>query len=123
MTIKHSQNFEEKRDSIRAKRIVTVRHRLYKQKGKKVTSPWQVSMTENMSFTGLLFVSAIAYNVGDIVEIEVVMSGLLDIFKGYGQVVRQQKHRGDFFYVAVKYVDLKKPAAQKSLSKSKKKTT
>ena len=121
MGLDQSSINQERRDSIRAKRIVTVRHRLFKHKGKKVSSPWQISMTEDMSFSGLLFVSAIEYEAGDIVEIEVVMSGLLDIFNGFGLVVRREKRKGGFFHVAVKYIDLKtkpKSRSAKRISKA-----
>ncbi len=99
---------QERRDSVRAKRIVTVRHRLVKHRGRKVTSPWQISVTENMSLSGLLFVSPMAYQVGDWVEVEVVMSGVLDIFKGYGEIVRLVHHKAGYYHVAIKYVDLKR---------------
>ena len=81
-------SFEERRDSIRAKRIITVRHRLVKHNNRKTHSMWQLATTENMSLSGLLFVSALAYHVGDILELQVVMSGVLDIFNGFGQVVQ-----------------------------------
>lgn len=119
MSLEQPQSYEERRDSIRAKRIVTVRHRLYKHKAKKITSTWQMSMTENMSYSGLLFVSAVGYETGDLVELEVVMSGLLDIFKGYAQVIRQTKRKGGFFYIAVKYVDFKSKVKSRSAKKIK----
>jgi len=100
-------SFEERRDSIRAKRIITVRHRLVKHNNRKVNSMWQLATTENMSLSGLLFVSALAYHEGDIIELQVVMSGLLDIFNGYGKVVRSSRNKAGHFHVAVKYVDLK----------------
>ena len=121
MSLEQSSNYEEKRDSIRAKRIVTVRHRLAKHKGKKVAvGDWQVAMTENMSYSGLLFASATEYQPGDWVEVEVVMSGFLDIFKGYGEVVRQKKHKNGFYYIAIKYVDLKSKETKKAETKVKK---
>ena len=98
---------EERRDSIRAKRIVSVRYRLVKRQGRKASGPWQVSLTQDMSASGLLFVSAINYDKGDWVEVQVVMSGILDIFNGFGQVVRSTRQKGGFYYVAIKYVDLK----------------
>ena len=101
------KSFEERRDSVRAVRIITVRHRLVKHKGRKVESPWQLSTTQNMSLSGLLFVSAYAYAVGDTVELQVVMSGVLDIFNGYGEVMRVLYNRGGHYHVGVKYVDLK----------------
>ena len=104
---KHKTSYEERRDSIRAKRIITVRHRLAKRNNRKAESMWQLATTENMSLSGLLFVSALAYQVDDIVELQVVMSGVLDIFNGYGKVVRNSRNKGGHYHVAVKYVDLK----------------
>lgn len=116
MSLEEPQNFENRRDSIRAARIVTVRHRLVRHKGRKVSSPWQISMTENMSVSGLLFVSAINYEQDDTVEVEVVMSGMLDLFKGYGQVVRSILKEGGYYHVALKYVDLKEAPKVKKRS-------
>ena len=106
-TVVNVNSFEERRDSVRAPRIITVRHRLVKHKSKRVESMWQLSTTENMSLSGLLFVSAYAYGAGDIVELQVVMSGVLDIFNGYGQVMRVLRNKGGHYHVGVKYVDLK----------------
>jgi len=107
MTIKQN-SFEERRDSVRAKRIITVRHRLVKHNNRKVKDAiWQLATTENMSLSGLLFVSALAYHSGDIVELQVVMSGVLDIFNGFGKVVRATRNKGGYYHVGVQYVDLK----------------
>ena len=100
------QPFIERRDSPRSKRIVTVKHRLHKRRGQIMKVMWMLSTTENMSASGLLFNSALEYKRGDILEIQVVMSGVLDLFNGYGQVVRVDEGRGKFL-VAVKYVSLK----------------
>ena len=111
--------YEERRDSVRARRIITIRHRLVKHDGKKADSMWQLSTTENMSLSGLLFVSAIAYHMGDVVELQVVMSGVLDIFNGYGKVMRSSRNKGGYYHVGVKYVDLKlKKRPAKTLLKS-----
>jgi len=99
--------FEDRRDSVRSRRIITVRHRLVRHNNRKVDSMWQLSTTENMSISGLLFVSALAYHISDIIEVQVVMSGILDIFNGYGKVVRSSCNRGGYYNVAVKYVDVK----------------
>ena len=113
------QMLEERRDSIRAKRIITVRHRLVKQKGRKVDSMWQLATTENMSLSGLLFVSATTYHPDDIIELQVVMSGVLDIFNGYGKVVRVSRNKGGYYHIGVKYVDLKpKSRSAKSILSS-----
>ena len=104
---KKQNSFEERRDSVRAKRIITVRHRLVKHNNRKVDSMWQLATTENMSLSGLLFISALAYHTGDIVELQVVMSGVLDIFNGFGKVMRASRNKGGYYHVGVKYVDLK----------------
>ena len=111
------RSFEERRDSARARRIITVRHRLVQRKsGKVVDADWQLSTTENMSLSGILFVSAAHYALGDIVELQVVMSGVLDIFNGYAQVMRVSKHKGSYYHIGVKYVEVKlKKRAAKSL--------
>jgi hypothetical protein len=121
MSLEQPENFQDRRDSIRAIRIVTVKHRLVKHNGKKVSSPWQMSTTENMSLSGLLFVSAITYEKGDLIEVDVVMSGILDIFKGYGEVVRSSLQKGGHYHVALKYVDLKAPTKTRSAKRITKK--
>ena len=112
-----SQNsFKERRDSVRVKRIVTVRHRINKRRGKKVQQPWQLSTTEDMSASGLLFASIFPYKVDDVIELQVVMSGVLDLFNGFGKVVRVIKVRENFYHIGIKYVDLKsKKRSAKSL--------
>jgi len=100
-------SFEDRRDSVRTKRIITVRHKLVRHNNRKVDSMWQLAPTENMSISGLLFVSALPYHLGDIIELQVVMSGVLDIFNGYGKVVRSIRNKSGYYHVAVKYVDLK----------------
>ena len=112
------KSFKERRDSVRARRVITVRHRLVKHKGRKAGSAWELAATENMSLSGLLFVSASAYAVGDVVQLQVVMSGVLDIFNGYGKVVRALRNKGGHYHLAVKYMDLKqKNRSAKSLLK------
>ena len=103
----NQESFEERRDSVRAKRIITVRHRLVKHNNRKVNTIWQLAATENMSLSGLLFVSALAYHPGDIIELQVVMYGALDLFNGYGKVIRSTRNKAGYFYIGIKYVDLK----------------
>jgi len=100
-------DFQDRRDSVRVKRIVTVRHRLHKRDGKKREDIWQLAMTEDMSYSGLLFSSALPYKTEDVIEVQVVMSGVLFLFNGYGKVVRIVKEKGGTFLVGLKYVDLK----------------
>ena len=103
-------NIDDRRQGSRAARILSIRHRLYKreQKLSNQKDPWYLSATENMSYNGILFSSTAPYRVGDIVEIEVVMSAVLDIFKGYGKVVRvDKKPSGVVYQIAVQLTDLK----------------
>ena len=102
---------EDRRRALRAPRILNIRHRLHQRKGKTVDAPWYVSMTENMSVNGILFHSAAPYVVGHIIELEVIFSGVLNIFRGYGKVVRTQKKKsGPVYFIAVTLIDLKKKA-------------
>jgi hypothetical protein len=124
-------NFRDRRDSVRVKRIVTVRHRLFKRDGKKREDIWQLATTEDMSYSGLLFSSALPYKINDLVELQVVMSGVLYLFNGYGTVVRVVKEKSGTFHIGIKYVDLKArrnvpkglstPKASKQRSRSAKK--
>src|SRR6266850_6385027 len=99
---------QEKREYVRAKRILSVRHRLVKRKNKPMHEFWYLSTTEDMSVNGLLFTSAMPYQKNDVIELEIVMSGVLDIFRGHGKVVRvQKKESGAFYSVAVQYIDIK----------------
>ena len=100
-------NFHDRRDSVRVKRIVTVRHRLFKRDGKKREDIWQLATTEDMSYSGLLFSSVLPYKTEDIIELQVVMSGVLYLFNGYGRVVRVGKEKSGSYHVGIKYVDLK----------------
>ena len=123
MSLEEQKSFEERRDSIRAHRIVTVKHRRVQHKGHKVSGSWQLSLTENMSLSGLLFVSAVAYEKGDLIEVEVVMSGLLDLFKGFGQVVRSVRQKAGHYHVAIKYTDLKPKTKTRSAKSMLKKSS
>ncbi len=97
----------ERRRHIRAKRNLTIEHRLYKHKGVVVNGVWRSSKTENMSLVGVLFNSDIPYHIGDILEARVVMLGL-DIFRGYGRVVRTDEEKSKkLFLIAIAFLDAK----------------
>lgn len=96
----------ERRRGIRAKRIITIRHRLSKRNGKALKTDWQLSTTKDMSVSGLLFLSSQEYKKGDVLEVQVVLSGVLDIFNGYAEVVRIDKAKKNI-YAAVKYIQVK----------------
>ena len=100
--------FYERRKYIRAKRVLSIQHRLYKRRGKLIKNSWHLSTTENMSVSGLLFSSVVPYQKGDMIELEVVMSGVLSVFKGQAKVLRvEQRRYGTYSAVAVKFL---KPA-------------
>lgn len=98
----------ERRNGERANRVVAISHRLLKLKSSKV-SDWSLSMTKDMSHSGLLFLSNVPYAVGDIIEIHVVMSGIIDIFVGTAQVMRAIEKGATSFDVGVKYTQRKSP--------------
>ncbi len=99
--------YSEKRGSPRANRVVAIKHRLLKTSSKKVEAEWSLSLTKNMSVTGLLFLSNVPYKTGDVIELNVTMSGVIDIVKGHAQVMRVHENGSHSFDVAVKLVELK----------------
>ncbi|HPB69072.1 MAG TPA: PilZ domain-containing protein [Candidatus Omnitrophota bacterium] len=108
------QPIGEMRQALRAKRILSIQFRIVKTRIRKADKRWHLSTTHDMSFLGLAFFSDIPLHVDDIIEMNVVMSGILDIFKGYGQVVRvEKKAAGVFFLIAIKFVDYKRALRNK----------
>ena len=100
----------ERRNGERVNRVVAVRHRLIKRSGLlKNPSAWSLSTTRNMSHGGLLFLSSAPYRKGDILEIQVVMCGIIDVFSGQVQVVRITEVGNTSFDIAVKNLFLKSP--------------
>ena len=96
----------ERRRALRARRILSIQYRLVKSRYKEGDTDWHLSTTHDMSILGLAFLSDVPYAVNDVLEIQVVMSGILDIYKGYGKVVRvERKTTGAFYLIAVKFVD------------------
>jgi hypothetical protein len=97
----------EKRGAVRARRRLAIQHRLIKARSKQVPTVWCLSTTKDMSVTGILFSSNIPYKPGAVIEIEVTMSGVIEIFKSFAKVVRVVKTGPAAFDVAVKLVELK----------------
>lgn len=95
----------DRRQAIRAQRILSIQYRVVSSKSRSIDKSWHLSTTHDMSATGLSFLSDVVYRIDDVLELHVVMSGVLDVFKGYGQVVRiDKKDTGSFCFVAVKFV-------------------
>ena len=111
----------DRRGGERVSRVVAIRHRLIKRSGLKSPSQWSLSTTKNMSHSGCLFLSSVPYHKGDILELHVVMSGIIDIYRGQGQVVRVTEVGNTSFDVAVKNIWPKAPP-RKAKSHLKKRT-
>ncbi len=94
---------EDRRVWLRAKRVLSVQVRLVKSQRKNFDRSWHLTTTYDMSLGGIAFYSDREYRAGETLEVHVLMSGLLDIFKGLVQVVRVERKKGAAHYlVAVK---------------------
>lgn len=99
----NKKQFEERRKALRAKRILSIQFRLVKSKYKDADRKWHISTTHDMSILGIAFLSEVPYHINDILELQVVMSGVVDIFTGFGQIVRiEKKTKGAYYLIAVK---------------------
>ncbi|MBP9854692.1 MAG: PilZ domain-containing protein [Candidatus Omnitrophica bacterium] len=106
----------ERRQYIRAKRVLSVEFKLIKSSRKNVDHSTHISTTEDMSLGGISFYSPFKYMTDDVLNIRVVMSGVLEIFTGPAKVVRSiEKKSGTVFLVAVKFL---KTATKKRSAKS-----
>ncbi len=93
---------KERRSYSRTKRILSIEYRLYKSRSRHTDREWHLSTTEDISFESLSFYSDYEYQLGDILDVRVVMSGLLEVFKGHGEVARvEQKRLGACFFIAL----------------------
>ncbi len=98
---------DERRQSSRAKRILSIQYRLAKgQSSKDRDVRWHLSTTHDMSAMGLSFLSDVPYQIDDVLELQVVMSGILDIFKGHARVMRiEKKETGVYFLIGLEFVE------------------
>lgn len=95
---------KERRAYSRAKRILSIEYRLCRNRRPHADPQWHLSTTEDVSPEGLSFYSDHEYHTGDILDVRVVMSGLLEVFKGQGEVARaEQKHLGACFFIALRF--------------------
>lgn len=120
----------ERRQWIRAKRVMSIQYRLVKARQKNFDDSWCLSMTHDMSVGGLSFFTDREFRKNDLLELHVIMSGVLEIYNGFGKVVRVEKKKtGAYFLTAVKFVDKQLKARKvksyitKPRSKKKKKST
>jgi len=99
------QKIAERRQWVRAKRVLSIQYRLLKSKFKNTDKEWHLAMTEDMSIGGLAFLTDSPYHVGDTLEIKVVMSGVLDIFIGTAQIVAIQSNKNSAYHIfGIKYL-------------------
>lgn len=105
---KKTKNYVEQRDGLRAERSLAVRHRLVRQGRKIVDGAWSRSETSNMSVSGLLFVSPVEYKVADRIELEIVLTEMIEIYSGLAEVLRVSHLPGGGYQIAVKYIDDRK---------------
>lgn len=104
----------ERRQAERARRILSIQYRLLKSSVKGGDTQWHLSTTHDMSVIGLSFLSDVPYHIDDILELNVVMSGVLDVFKGYGRVARIEKRvSGTVYLIAVKFTDRDGPSKKR----------
>lgn len=98
-----SFNGNEKRRHERVNRALAMQFRLNKSKQKGAdTDTWHLSMTTDMSASGIAFNSAQGFLPGDILDLQVVLSGVLDVVKAQGKVVRCEEEKdGGPYRVAV----------------------
>ncbi len=112
---------KERRNWIRAKHVLSIQYRISKCKRKNFDPTWGLSTTQDMSYGGLSFLTERDIRVGDILELRVVMSGILDIFSGFTKAVRvMKKKKGAYALVAVKYLDIPKKKTSSKKSETKK---
>lgn len=100
------QAVEERRHTIRAKQILSIQFRLVKRSRKNIDKSWGLSTTQDVSLEGISFYTDREFCINDILEIHVIMSGFLDVYKGYGKVVRmERKKSGVCYLVAVQCIE------------------
>ena len=96
---------KERRGGARANRVLSIEYRLYGSKNRNADKTWHLSTTQDVSSGGLSFYSDYEYRLGDVLEIRIVMSGVLDIFKGVAHVIRvERKHMAASYFTAVQFV-------------------
>jgi c-di-GMP-binding flagellar brake protein YcgR len=100
------QTAADRRRYLRAKRILSIEYKLVQSNRRDADRLWHLSTTQDMSVTGIAFYTAEEYRVGEVLKVHVVMSGVLDIFEGFGKIVRVEKKKtGAHYLIAVKLID------------------
>lgn len=99
------QKAKERRSYERIKRALAIQFRLRNGKnGRMDTDRWHLSMTIDMSAGGIAFQSSVPFSVGDMLELHVVMSGIVDVVKATGKIVRvEELAPGQLYSIAVQF--------------------
>lgn len=115
--VKKAKTGIERRQYVRAKRVLSVEFKLKQTRRKAVDKATYLSTTEDMSIGGISFYSDQQYVTGDVLDVHVVMSGVLDIFQGPARVVRCEARKpGSLYLVAVKFIKPAKRQRRKTAS-------
>jgi c-di-GMP-binding flagellar brake protein YcgR len=107
----------ERRQFVRAKRVMSIEYRLVKSAAKQLgrDKDWKLSVTYDMSAGGVSFYSEGEFKKDDILEVRIVLSGLLDIYKGYARIVRvDKKKNGVFSLIAIQFQEKHSTTRSKS---------
>jgi len=114
------QSGEERRFWVRAKRVLSIEYKLVKTRRKTAEHSWHLSTTQDMSYGGLSFYTEHELKKDEVLEMRVVMSGILDIFSGFGRIVRvEKKESADYYLIGVKFVErIRRSRGAKSWSSS-----
>ena len=95
----------ERRQWVRSDHVLNIQYKLVNKKQSSDTS-WHLSTTQDMSVGGLSFLSEFEYKKGDLLRIKVVMSGILDIYDGYAEVVHiRRKEDNGLYLLGVKFIE------------------
>ncbi len=95
---------KERRLCLRTQRILSIEYRLKKGRLKNADRSWHLSTTHEISLGGVSFYSDYEYHTGDVLEIQVAMSGVINVFRGFGKIVHvQHKQMAASYLVAVKF--------------------
>jgi hypothetical protein len=95
---------KERRAGVRANRVLSIEYRLRGGKAQNADQVWHLSTTQDVGSGGLSFYSDHEYRIEDVLEIRLVMSGVLDVFKGSAKVIRvERKQMAASFLTAVRF--------------------
>lgn len=96
----------ERRYSTRAKRVLGVQFKLVKGQRNDARKDWNLSTTEDMGAGGLSFYTDREFSAGDCLELQVIISGMMDVYTGHARVVRVERMAyGACFLIAVKFIE------------------